>query len=215
MNKNIIIIVIILAIIAVGVYFFTSKPLKAPNSLSSTAQSKTESKTQTMQGTLRSLLSSGKSQKCTYSNKIESASIEGTVYVVNGKMRGDFISGTEEKKVNGHMIVDGKNSYVWTDSSKQGIKMAYDPNEQTPSIVPANTNSQISDINKTFTYKCQGWAENNAVFSPPSDIAFSSFTIPSVSAPSGAETNPPACAACDNLPEGTAKNTCKTQLNCE
>jgi hypothetical protein len=214
--KKIVGILLIILVLGVGAYLLMKKsPQSSTNQAPVATQNKPDSTKQTIQGTLKSLLSAGKSQKCTYSNKAESASINGTIYITSGKMRGDFVSGTEEKKVNGHMIVDGKFSYVWSDLSKQGIKMAYDPNEQAPTSVPANTNNQTPDINQTFAYTCQGWTENNTVFVPPTDITFSEFAMPSVVVPSDAATNPSACSACDNLPEGTTRDTCKTQLNCK
>jgi hypothetical protein len=202
--------------VGVGAYLFTKKsPQSSTNQAPVATQNKSDSEKQTIQGTLKSLLSRGKSQKCTYSNKIESASIGGTVYVSDGKMRGDFTTTTEKIKVNGHMIVYGKYFYTWNDLRKEGIKMAYDPNEQAPTSVPVNTSNQAPDINKTFTYTCQGWVTDNAVFTPPSDITFSTFALPSIVAPSGVETNTSACSACENLPEGAARDTCRTQLNCK
>ena len=219
MNKNVAILigVLIVFIVILGAYSLTKK---SPQSSTNQAPVTTEKKstTQTMQGTLRSLLSAGKSQKCTYSNKLKSASINGTVYVANGKIRGDFTSGAEQTKVNGHMIVDSGYSYIWSDMSKQGIKMAIDLQQQQPTGSTAN--SQTPDINQTFEYKCQGWTEDATMFVLPSTITFSAVTLPgtqpSGATPSGVMTNPAVtCSICDKIPAGSGRDTCRTQLHCQ
>ena len=194
----------------------TKKSPQLPNKQALVTQNKPAVTKQTIQGTIKSLLSAGKSQKCTYSNKLQATSVNGTVYVANGKIRGDFTSVSEQTKINGHMIVDSGYSYVWTEMSKQGIKMAIDQQRSTSD----STNNQTPDINQTFTYTCQGWTEDDAIFTLPSDISFSTFALPlaqpSGVAPSNAGAIPStACSACDNLPVGTVRDACRTQLHCQ
>lgn len=215
--KKIIIILIILILLGVGAYLLMGRSYQPPTSQVPVSQNKpTSSGTQTIQGTIKSLLSAGKSQKCTYSSNLESGSVGGVVYIANGKMRGDFVSVTEQTKINGHMIVDSGFSYIWTDMNKQGIKMAIDQKVQ-PTGTSAN--SQTPDINQTFNYTCQTWTEDNSMFTLPSDISFSTFTLPVVQpsgvAPSNNGTSTSVCSACDNLPAGSARDTCKAQLGCE
>jgi hypothetical protein len=220
MNRNVAIVVgvLILFIIGSGAYLALNKsPQPSTNKSPITQNKPADSETQTVQGTIKSLLSSGKSQKCTYSSNLESASVSGTLYVANGKMRVDFASGTEQAKISGHMIMDSGFSYVWTDMSKQGIKMAIDQKLQQPSGIPAG--GQALDVNQTFAYTCQGWIGDGSVFALPSDITFSTFALPAAASsgavPSSKATNPSSCSVCDNLPAGTARETCKTQLNCK
>jgi hypothetical protein len=221
MSKKIAIAVFILILVGAGVYLFLKKPQTSNNLGPVDSQNKATNGT--VQGTLNSLLSAGKSQKCTYSNEIDSASMNGVVYVSNGKVRGDYVSASEEMMISGHMIYDGKYSYVWTDGSKSGIKMAIDQEQQKQQEQSADNsvNNQAADMNKTFTYNCQGWARDESVFVPPSDVSFSTFEMPSAqpsnSVPLGNEesVNQSACAACDNVPEGIARDTCKSQLNCQ
>lgn len=216
MNKKILIVLIILILIGVGVYLFTKKPSQSIKQETVNSQDNTtNTENKTTQGTLKSLLTAGKSQKCTYSKNLESVSLSGTVYISNGKMRGDYVSGTEQMKVNGHMIVDGQYLYSWTDLSKQGTKMAINQEAQTPATASENTSSQASDMNQAFEYVCQGWTEDASVFIVPSDITFSALTLPSANVSPSTGTNTSACAVCDNVPEGQARDTCKTQLNCK
>jgi len=220
MNRNVAIVVgiLILFIIGSGAYLALNKSTQPSiNKAPVTKNESADSGTQAVQGTIKSLLSSGKSQKCTYSNDPKSASVSGTLYVANGKMRVDFVSGTEQAKISGHVILDSGFSYVWTDMSKQGVKMAIDQKLQQPSSAPVN--SQTLDINQALAYTCQGWVEDSFVFTLPPDVTFLTFTLPTVApsgvVPSSKATNPSNCSVCDNLPAGTARETCKTQLGCK
>lgn len=221
MNRKTVIIVTILIIICVGAYLLIKKSPQPVNDQTSIGQNNPENSTsQTVQGTLKSLLSAGKSQKCTYSNKVDSATVEGTIYIANGKIRGDFTTTSEQTKMSGHMITDKEFSYTWNDLSNQGIKMTINQEQQAPSDSSTEPNNQTSDINQTYTYTCQGWKEDAAMFIPPANITFSTFTLPNTqsngTAPAnGDSTNSSMCATCDNIPAGEARDTCKTQLNCK
>ncbi len=216
MNKQIAIILGVLAVIIIaGVAYLMMKNAQHSQMVSVTTQNKPTSPasptTQTIQGTLKSLLSAGKSQKCTYSNKIQTGSVNGIVYIANGKVRGDFTSSTVQNKVSGHMIVEGGYSYVWTDLSNQGVKMAI--NQQQPSTTP--TNNQAPNINQTFTYSCQGLTEDDSMFVLPSAISFSTFAMPTSGLPASAGTSQSfSCSACNSVPAGSARDACRAQLHC-
>ena len=117
------------------------------------------------------------------------------------------------------MIIDGGYFYVWTDLSNSGIKMAV--NQEQPATAPVN-NSQTPDINQSFTYTCQGWAEDDTLFALPSSISFMTTALPvapsssGAGTPSGTGTNPSSyCATCDNIPAGPGRDACRTQLHCQ
>ncbi|MDO8657501.1 MAG: hypothetical protein Q7K55_02075 [Candidatus Levybacteria bacterium] len=181
-------------------------------------QKPAENKATTMQGTLKSLLSGGKSVRCAVSNKIKDVSMDGTVYVADGKMRGDFKSIASQTTVNGHVIVDSQYSYMWTDISNQGIKIAITEQPATPSA----ENKSI-DINQTFNYSCSDWSKDNSLLTLPSNITFQTMTIPSgiptgstsspASGSGGNSTNP--CELCGKIPQGPSRDACKTQFKCQ
>ena len=173
---------------------------------------KKESKPETISGTLKSLLTGGKSLKCTFSNKIETTVVEGTIYAAEGKMRGDFKTTADKTAVNGHMIVDSKFSYVWNDISNQGFKVAVSEAEKASNASSAESNAL--DLNETLNYNCENWNKDDSVFNVPSNITFQSFTIPQVTGVNK-ETTSSQCSACDSLPVGSAKDACLTQLNCK
>lgn len=115
---------------------------------------------------LKDLLASGGSQKCTFSNSASS----GTFYVGGGKSRGDFASTSAGQSVKGHMIMDGKTSYVWMDGQAQGFKTSVDANSS--ASTSGSTASQSVDANKKMNYSCSPWSVDSSMFSLPASVKF-------------------------------------------
>ena len=161
-KKNFVIIgVILLAIVVFGL-FFAMKKSPAQNQQTSlqtsqpnptTIQTNTANGTEALQATLKSLLTAGRSMKCTFSDTAEKVNVEGTVYAAGGKVREDFQSNASEMQVKGHLIVDTTDAYMWTDLSNQGFKFPI--NDQSAN---AGQNKQAPDMNKTMKFSCKGSA---------------------------------------------------------
>lgn len=201
MNKKYILpIIIILALAGFGIY----KLVGASKNKINDTKKETES---TIAKSLKDLLASGNSQKCTYD--------QGVVYITNGKVRGDFDVSTSENVTKSHMIVDGKTSYVWTDGSKTGIKMSFD----TASATPSSGTEEKGGIDpvKPMNYVCNAWIVDSSMFTLPTGVNFtdvSSLISPSV-APSGTNNSVDSkCSYCDAL-SGDAKAQCLSAMNCE
>lgn len=123
--------------------------------------------------TLKGLLALGSSQKCTFTDATSlTASSEGTVYVAQGQLRGDFTSVVSGKAIGSHMIILGNTSYVWTDATKEGVKMALATTENQQGPGP----NQGFDPNKKVNYSCSNWTTNASVFALPAGITFSDMT---------------------------------------
>lgn len=205
------IVLVLLVLLGGGAYFMMNKSSKPAVSPTLPPANPTVATAATTQGTLKTLLTSGKPQTCTYTTQDGAG---GTVYVANGKMRGDFTSTTEGTTITGHMILDSGYSYVWTDMTKQGMKIAI-PAEQ----ASGSTGSQGVDVNQKVSYSCKDWTVDNSKLTLPADITFSTFNLPNAAAPKAAGASAgsavnPACSACDSLP-AAAQGPCKTQLNCQ
>jgi len=213
MNKNILLGVVILLVLVAGggAFMAMQKSTKQP-----AAEQSQSAKSQTMEGTLKNLLTGGKSLKCTYTSKTASVSVDTIVYVANGKIRGDFTSKSSQTAVKGHMIIDGQYSYMWTDMSKQGFKVAIDQNQPTPG---ANESlGQSPSLNQSYTYSCSGWSVDASAFVLPSDITFSTMTVPTQSPssqPDVSQAPSAACAYCDQATSDAAKTACRAQLHCQ
>jgi hypothetical protein len=231
MDKRIIMVIGVLAVLLLiggGAFYamkpkITSGPATNEGNLSAANQNNPTGTPQSIQGTLKNLLTEGKSVSCTYTNNQANYATSGTVYVANGKMRSDFKSTMADKpETSGHIIVDGTYSYVWTDQNNQGFKVLMAQPTTSPAAGQTG-GSQGPDLNQQVNYTCNSWTPDNSMFSLPANVTFQEFKIPTIAvtgtgenpaANSGDNTNP-ACAACNNVPAGPGRDACKTQLHCQ
>ncbi len=215
MNKKTLVLVVILVLLVLGggAYVMKHKSAGAPAApTTAVTASPTKATTAGVQGTLKSLLTSGETQTCTFTSQ-KQANTTGTIYVSGGKMRGDFTSTNQGQTVTGHMIVDSGYSYIWTNLIKRGMKVAISETQAT-----ASANSQGMDVNQAVSYICKPWVADASEFTLPADITFTTFTMPQRAA-GGTGASPgitatSECSACDSLP-AAAQSACKTQLNCQ
>lgn len=214
MNKNLIIGIVALLLIGGGGYYFMTKgSVSTPTTPSSETSSQQPA---TAFKSLKDLLMSGVAQKCTFTDKSENVDMNGTTYVANGKMRGDFNSSVNGKVMVSHMIVDGKTSYMWTDDTTTGFKFAFDPQSTEETQADESDKRQGSvDINKTMDYKCNPSTVDGSMFTPPANVKFTDYSQmmgPSSSGKTGTGVNP-GCSACDSL-EGDDQAQCRAALKC-
>jgi hypothetical protein len=209
MKKLIVPIVIVLLVLLGGGAYFMMNKSKPATSATTAVTNPTVATAAETQGTLKSLLTAGKPQTCTFDNKKGST---GTVYITTGKMAGEFTTTTEGNTVTAHMVIDNGYSYIWTGITKMGIKISLAEAEK----AEAATNNQSIGLNDTVSYSCKDWNVDATKFTLPTDIKFSEFKIPAAakSGTTGGTTANSACSACDSLP-AAAQGPCKTQLNCE
>ncbi len=219
MNKKILAIaaILIFVLIGVGSFFLPKNTPQPEKQTQKTDKSKDVNKIEDVKATLKGLLSMGKSLKCTFSNDTKDASVSGIVYAGNGKVRQDFQSNAGGSSMSGHLIVDSTNSFMWTDGSDQGFKFAVEQiTTDQPTISPAQNPGQ--DIYKSMNFTCRSWTVDDSVFLLPNTVTFQSFKTPVLKPSISSSTNninQSACAACDNIPAGEARNACKTQLKCQ
>ena len=160
---------------------------------------------------MKALLAAGKTQKCTFSNPSDPSNTSGTVYIDNGKMRGDFTSTTDGKTVQSHMIVMDNTSYMWSDAMPQGIKMSFDDIQK-----PQTDSKQAVSVNQEVNYSCQGWSADSGTIALPAGITFTDYSaMLKQAAPSGGSANSQQCAACDQAPDAASRAQCKTALGCK
>lgn len=226
MNKNVMIaiIVVILILAGLGWWYFSMQPTASVDSNSDDVVADDESN-QMMRGSMMSLLAAGKSVSCTFDRDDATGSQQGTVYVSGGKMRGDFIiNQAGGNSTTMHMISDSEWAYTWGDELgvAQGIKMKVAA-VQAGSDTNTNANRQPVGVNDEMDFKCAAWRADDSMFTPPSDVTFSEFTIPAIPAVSGsadvnAEANPSVqniqCGACDQLGDAESRSQCRAALGC-
>lgn len=207
MNKKVIIIAAFLILLLIGGYFLMKK---GPASISTPAVTATQEQP-TAASSLRDLIAKGISQSCTYSTD----NSQGTIYMSGGKIRGDFnITDTQTpgKTIASHMIIMNNTNYLWTEGSKNGIKMSFDQNA-TPAPVTANTPTNTFDANALNNYKCSAWVADDSLFVLPTGVQFMTFAAPVPGASPATGSASSQCSYCDNL-TGDNKTQCLAALKC-
>ncbi len=206
MNKTIGIIVAII-IIAGGAFLLMNKKSNDSATKDSSESMSSESMSEQDTSSLKALMSSGKSQKCTFSMDENGSTGTGTFYVSNGKSRGDITATVSGKSTTTHMISDGTTSYVWFDGSSTGFKAAVNGDD-----LKAAQSQQAVDPNKNYNFKCSDWTADSSMFITPSNVEFKEFNLPvtpstSGSTSAGANAMMNADTVCAGL-SGSAKTEC-------
>ncbi len=180
---------------------------------------------------LRTLLTSNMSQKCSFSN----ADSSGTIYVGGGKMRGDFTSKADQGSAQSHMVIDNNIAYVWIDGTAQGYRMPFE------NLSAANGGKTGGvDADAKVATDCTPWQATEASFTLPTDVTFNALpNAASAQTQTQTQTNTEAtganatgsagagattdtnmsyyeqkCAACNALTDATAKSQCKASFDC-
>ncbi len=159
---KIIIGVVALIIIGVGGYMLMPKN-QAPVSETTT---NTETAQNSEPSTLRALMASGGSQKCTFNSSTANSQSEGVVYIGQGQLRGDFTSVASGQTQNGHFIVKDNTTHLWVDGMSQGFKAEFSAS--------ASASSGAGEINPDapVDYKCSSWTTDPSMFVLPSSVTF-------------------------------------------
>lgn len=131
------------------------------------------------EGSTAELIARGGDHVCTFDQTVENSRSTGTVYISNGKMRGDFksdvsASGTN-MSVESHMISDGEFMYTWSSMMPTGFKMAVVQNTTADGTTP--TSQQMFDANMKLSYDCDPWAVDASKFTLPSAVTFTEIKI--------------------------------------
>jgi hypothetical protein len=123
-------------------------------------------------GTMNELLSRETNLECQITTIENSATSEGTFFVADNKIRGDFL--TESPDLSGvgvsSIIVVDNTLYVWTElgGESYGVKtqMQPDTEDTMPTQEPVKLDERVK-------YACKKWEPvDQSVFIPPSDVLF-------------------------------------------
>lgn len=120
-------------------------------------------------GSLKNLFGMTGSFICTVSSDVASGLASGTVYVSDGKVRGDFTTQANGATVAVHMIQTEGYMYNWSDAYPQGVKIKTDVEGATGEQVPM---SDMFDANANINYSCDPSTVDTNMFVPPANIEF-------------------------------------------
>jgi hypothetical protein len=201
---------IVIVVAGVGIWMFAGK---GPN-----AGQPPEATPSTQSSTLKDLLARGGSNKCTFTSSTQNSQSQGTVYISDSQMRGDFSSVAAGKTIASHMIVKDNTSYVWSDAAPQGFKMSFDAMTAQSDATP----QAGVDPNAQVNYSCAPWSADASLFALPTSVTFQDMSslVPGSAAGAGAATgtsiqgSAAQCGQCDQIPDASAKAQCRAALHC-
>ena len=177
-NKNIIIGVVVVLILAAGAWYWMSTSSTTSGTPSTTASS-TATNTATNQGTtiagtgtLRTLVTQGGNYTCTVNTVAATGGGQtmGTIYSAGGKTRLDFQITNGGQTFTTHTIRSGSTAYTWVDGQTKGTKTAITASsaiipQPTGGVIAVNDNAQVSS-------ECHPWSPLASEFVVPAGITF-------------------------------------------
>jgi len=125
-------------------------------------------------GSMNDLLSRDISLECQITTIDNDVASEGTYFVADQKMRGDFITDSPDfaGAAVSSLIVTTDTMYVWTelDGESFGAKFPLDTETDIQTQEPVKLDERVK-------YACQNWEQvDQSVFIPPSDVLFQDMT---------------------------------------
>ena len=228
MTRQAILAIVIGVIIVLGASaaFLYSRINQEPKEEAITAQNQeTVSNKSFTPETIVGLLSKGENAKCTFSADTEEGNSSGTIYISGENARVEFEVNIEDDRTSTNIIRSGDTFYMWGDTLETGIIMEMDINEwaEVSNEAQSGDSAATIDPNAQVDFQCSDWTVDSALFSPPEDIEFISFT--GIFQPTRTNTNEASlpetsnetntgiqCSLCDSL-SGDAKTICLQ--NCE
>jgi len=192
--------IVTVIIIGTAGFFLLKKPAQTLQE-STTTQPTQQGESQT-KGSIKNLLAAGKNQTCTIKYPAGEQMGEGTVYVSDKNLRGDFTMTFEEKTIDSHMIQDETYMYSWSSLSPQGVKMKITELEK----VQASPTAEYIDLDQEIDINCSPWSVDSSKFTSPADVTFvETGTIPN-------QTQKLDKSICDQITDPQAKASCLQSL---
>ncbi len=113
------------------------------------------------------------SYQCTVHESMTDVENTGTVYIADGKVRGEFETVAEGKPVKTSLLVKDGYQYVWSSSMKTGIKINTDATTQSK----AQSDGVYSwDSARIGDYDCKAWTTDPTTFDLPAGMTFTDFS---------------------------------------
>ena len=125
-------------------------------------------------GSLDSLRLLGEDLECTisYDDPAQQATVEGTYFVSNGDLRGDFLTASPDLsgQILSSMILVNETMYVWSEIEGALYGVQFDLALLTDTTVET---SEPIELDAEVTYDCQPWPNvDRTIFDPPSTVLF-------------------------------------------
>lgn len=174
MNRNVLIGVAVIVLLAIGWWlFFSPKPsTDQTTQLTEDTAADTTSSSNTSPNTFSKILSQNGNYECKYEQVSTTSQSVNLIYISDGKIRGEF----RTNGISGSMMVyDGVNLYVWREGAIVGTKMQLKSLAELPLIIPKDLTSGtvLGSGLDSVSWDCHPWSKNASLLVPPSEVTFS------------------------------------------
>lgn len=169
MKPNILITVIVGIVLVAGVIVVSSRKNSSSVPPTDSEVKTTSQKEQEVFATsMKDLVAKNKPLKCTFTQSTDMSTSKGTLYIADGKVRGDFDISSSGQTFKAYMITDGTSSFVWSSILPQGFKVPLQNASNQASTQP----TQGVDYNQVLDYDCSSWVVESEFFVPPTNVTF-------------------------------------------
>lgn len=182
MNRTLTIVIIIIILLGLGWWAFSDTdadtviPTETATSttVGSTNSSGTGTNTTgtaTKPNTFQSIIAQKGSHKCTYSQATQAGQTVSTIYIADGKLRGEF---RDMDAVGNMMIYNGGTLYVWQEGKTVGTKSQITTLAQLPSVIPKDltSGSSLGSGINAVGWDCHQSVNPASLFTPSTAIKF-------------------------------------------
>ena len=179
-REKIIIGVLVVLVLAVGVWYVVapgsfgsiSAVTPAQQATYAPATTQTTTTTTTTATTLRAVATKGGNYTCTLTSISTGSQTRGTLYAAAGETRLDFVSkNSQDVDTTVHIIRNGTYSYTWVDGQTSGIKAAITATSPIVPQQPEGGNIIVTDTTQLAS-DCYPWLPDPTQFVPPAGITF-------------------------------------------
>ncbi len=180
MNRTIAIVVIIIILLGLGWWAFRTPKTDTevtPGTDTSTTVGGNSSGTNTTGGsatktqTFQSIIAQKGSHTCTYNQATQAGQTISTVYIADGKLRGEF---RDIDSVGNLMIYNGGTLYIWQEGKTVGTKSQITTLAQLPGVIPKDltSGSSLGSGINAVGWDCHQSVNPASLFVPSTAIKF-------------------------------------------
>ncbi|MBI2465191.1 hypothetical protein HYV64_03550 [Candidatus Shapirobacteria bacterium] len=137
---------------------------------------KVEQKKEEAKKSIKDLVASGVSQKCSWKSDVDGTTSEGQMWISGKKFKQEITTELAETNVEtkATVVSDGSYTYMWnSEMGKKGIKMAIKDDETQDYSAE---NGKV-DWNKEFQFECNPSTVSDSELAPPTDVDFQDLGV--------------------------------------
>jgi hypothetical protein len=179
-------------------------------------------------GSLSELRALARDLECLLVSDADPQSIsEGTAFLSDGKIRGDFLAGPPGEQVLSSLIIRDNTLYLWStiDGETWGVRSDLEAAVTDP-VAPKLETQEPIGLHDTVRYDCKPWAGiDGSVFAPPGDVLFRDVESAAAAGmeygtvfddqPLKPETPlPDVCTACAAETDSDTRTQCEIEFGC-